>query len=71
MWLWNFVFRPKGSTYLRVIEKYVLRRLMGLKGEEVTEGRGMFTEEFNNLQSSLYDTIRLIKSRMMSQAERV
>lgn len=44
---------------------------MGLKGEEVTEGRGMFTEEFNNLQSSLYDTIRLIKSRMMSQAERV
>ena len=48
MWLWNFVFRPKGSTYLRVIEKDVFGRLMGLKGEEVTEGRGIFTEEFHN-----------------------
>jgi hypothetical protein len=44
---------------------------MGLKGVEVTKGREIFTEEFNNLQSSLYDTIRLIKSRMMSQVERV
>jgi hypothetical protein len=48
MWLCNFVFRPKGSTYLRVIEKDVFRRLMGLKGGEVTGGREIFTEEFHN-----------------------
>jgi hypothetical protein len=50
---------------LRVFENRVLRRIFGLKREEVTgDWRKLHNEEFNDLQSSPI-IVRVIKSRRM------
>jgi hypothetical protein len=50
---------------LRVFENRVLRRIFGLKGDEVTgDWRKLHKEELHNLYSSL-NIIRMIKSRRM------
>jgi hypothetical protein len=55
----------KEGHRLRVFENRVLRRIFGLKADEVTEGwRKLHNKEFHNLHS-LPSTIRMIKSRRM------
>jgi hypothetical protein len=56
---------------LRVFENRVLRRIFGLKRDEVTgEWRKLHNEELLDLYSSL-SIIRIIKSRRMRWAEHV
>jgi hypothetical protein len=56
---------------LKNSEIWVLKRIFGPKGEEVTEGwRKLHNEELHNL-SFLPSTIRMIKSRRIRLAEQV
>jgi hypothetical protein len=56
---------------LRVFENRVLRRILGLKGGEVTGGwRGLHNEELHNLYS-LPSVNRMLKSRRMRWAGHV
>ena len=56
---------------MRVFENRVLRRLFGLKRDEVRgEWRRLHNEELNNLNSSP-NTVRVIKSKRMRWAEHV
>jgi hypothetical protein len=58
---WSLVFREEHR--LRVFENMVLRRIFGLKREEVTGGqREQHDEELHNLYSSP-NNIRVIRSR--------
>jgi hypothetical protein len=53
---------------MRVFENRVLRRIFGLKRDEVTEGwRKLYNEVLHNLYSPL-SIIRMIKSRRMKRA---
>jgi hypothetical protein len=53
----------KGEHRLRVFENKVLRRIYGLKGDQVIGAWGkLHNEELHNLYSSP-DVIRIIKSR--------
>jgi hypothetical protein len=53
----------KGRHWLRVFENRVMRRICGLKRDEVTGGwRKQHNEELHNLYSSQH-IIRMIKSR--------
>jgi hypothetical protein len=56
---------------LRVFESRVLRKVFGLKREEVTEEwKNIYIGEINNQYSSP-NTVRLIKSRKMRWAEHI
>ena len=56
---------------LRVFENRMLRRIFGLKRDDVTgEWRKLHNEELNNLYSSP-NTLRVIKSRRMRWAGHV
>jgi len=56
---------------LRVLKNRVLRRIFGLKGDEVTkEWRKLHNEELNDLYS-LPNIVRVIKSRRMRWAGHV
>jgi hypothetical protein len=56
---------------LRVFENRVLRRIFGLKGDEVTQGwKKLHNEELHSLYSSP-SIIRMIKSRKMRGAGHV
>jgi hypothetical protein len=56
---------------LRVFENRVLRRIFGLKRDEVTEGwRKLYKEELHNLYSSP-NQIRMIKPKRMRWAGHV
>jgi len=56
---------------MRVSENRVLRRIFGLKRDELTEKcRKLHNEELNGLYSSI-NNVRLIKSRRMEWAEHV
>jgi hypothetical protein len=58
----------KGGTETRVFESRVLRRIFGLKRDEVTGGwTKLHNEVLHNLYSSP-DIIRMIKSRSMRWA---
>jgi hypothetical protein len=58
----------KEEHRLRVFENRVLRRIFGLKRNEVTGGwRKLYNEELHNLYSSA-SIIRMIKSRRMRWA---
>jgi hypothetical protein len=58
---WSLTLREEN----RVFEKRVLRRIFGLKRDEVTGGwRKLYNVELHNLHSST-STIRMIKSRRM------
>lgn len=55
----------------RVFENRVLRRILGLKREEVTAGwKKLHNEKFCNLYS-FTDIVRMIKSRRMSLVEHI
>jgi hypothetical protein len=60
----------KGREHrLRVLENRVLRRIFGLKREEVAEGwRRLHNEELHNLYASP-NVISVIRSRMIREAE--
>jgi hypothetical protein len=61
---WSLTLREECRQ--RVFEKRVLRRLSGLKRDEVTgDGRKLHNEELHNLYSSP-SVIRMIKSRRMT-----
>jgi hypothetical protein len=61
----------KEGRRLRVFEKRVLRRIFGLKGNEVTGESGKLgNEELHDLHSSS-NVIRVMKSRRMRWAEHV
>jgi hypothetical protein len=60
---WSLTLREKHR--LRVFENRVLRRIFGLKRDEVTGGwRQLHNEELHNLYSSP-SIIRMLKSRRM------
>jgi len=64
-------FTLREEHRLRVFENRVLRRIFGLKRDEVTgEWRRLYNEELNDLYSSP-NIARLIKSRRMRRAEHV
>jgi hypothetical protein len=66
---WSLTLREKHR--LRVFENRVLRRIFGLKRDEVTGGsRKRHNEELHNLYS-LPNIIRMIKSRRMRWAGNV
>jgi hypothetical protein len=66
---WSLLLREKYR--LRVFGNRVLRRIFGLKGDEVIGGwRKMYNEELHNLYS-LPSIIRMIKSRRMRLAGHV
>jgi hypothetical protein len=66
---WSLTLREEHR--LRVFENRVLRRIFGLKGDEVTGGwRKLHNEEFHDLYS-LPSIIRIIKSRRMRWAGHV
>jgi hypothetical protein len=57
--------RKKEEHRLRVFENRMLRRIFGMKGDEVTGGwRKLHNEELHNLYSSA-SIIGMIKSRRM------
>jgi hypothetical protein len=59
----KIIFTLREEHRLRVFENRVLRRIFGLKRDEVTGGwRKLHNEELHNLYSSL-SIIRVIKSR--------
>jgi hypothetical protein len=61
----------KEEQRLRVFENKMLRRIFGLKRDEVIEGwRKLHNEKLHNLQP-LPSTIRMIKSRKMRWARLV
>ena len=61
---WSFIL--KEELRLRVFENRVLRRIFGLKWDEVTrEWRKLHNEELNDMYSSL-NIVRVIKSRRKS-----
>jgi hypothetical protein len=66
---WSLTLREEHR--LRVFENRVLRRIFGLKRDEVTrEWRKLHNEELHNLYSSP-NIIRMIKSRKMKWAGHV
>jgi hypothetical protein len=66
---WSLTLREEPR--LRVFENRVLRRIFGLKRDEVTgEWKKLNNEELNYLNSSL-DNVRMIKSRGMRWAGHV
>jgi hypothetical protein len=66
---WSLTLREEHR--LRVFENRVLRRICGLKRDEVTGGwRKLHNEELHNLYSSL-SIIRMIKSRKMKWSRHV
>jgi hypothetical protein len=66
---WSLTLREEHR--LRVFENRVLRRIFGLKRDDVTgEWRKLHSEELNNLYSSS-DIIRQVKSRRMRWAGHV
>ena len=66
---WSLTLREEHR--LRLFENRVLRRLFGLKGDEVTgEWRKLHNEELNDLYSSP-KIVRVIKSRRMKWAGNV
>jgi hypothetical protein len=66
---WSLMLREEHS--LRVFENRVLRRIFGLKRDEVTgKWRKLHNEELHNLNSSP-DIIRQVKSRRMGWARHV
>jgi hypothetical protein len=66
---WSLTLREEHRLW--VFENRVLRRMFGLKRDEVTEGwRKLHNEELHNLYSSP-SIIRMIKSRRMRWAGHV
>jgi hypothetical protein len=65
------VAETEGGTRLRVFENRVLRRVFGVKRDEVTgEWRKLHNEELNDLYS-LPNIVRVVKSRRMRWAGHV
>jgi hypothetical protein len=68
VWVRNLSVTLREEHRLRVFENRVLRRIFGLKRDEVTENwRKLHNEELHNLYSSL-NIIIMIKSRRMRWA---
>jgi hypothetical protein len=62
---WSLTSREEHTRRLRDFENRVLRRIFGLKRDQVTGGwRKLYNEELYNLYSSP-SIIRMIKSRRM------
>jgi hypothetical protein len=67
----NLVPDIKGRNRLRVFENTLLRRIFGIKRDEVMGGwRKLHNKGFHNLYSS-QSIIRMIKSRRMIKARTV
>jgi hypothetical protein len=65
------LFTLREERRLRVLEKRVLRRIFGLRGDEVTgESRKLHNEELNDLYCAP-NIVRVIESRRMRWAGHV
>jgi hypothetical protein len=65
---WDLILREEHR--LRILQKRVLRRIFGLKRDEIIAGWRKLHNELHNLYS-LPNIIRMIKSRRMRQAGHV